>query len=118
MQKRMIFSIGTLLLGVFVYYLYYKQILINKNIAFILIRNYIPDALWTISFYSICAIFSKGLIKNYILFTAIYVIIIGILFEFLQFTGIVRGTFDIWDIITYIISSIVASLIEKKYWRN
>ena len=118
MRKKMIFSICTLLLGVFIYYLYQKQILIKNTILSSFIRNYIPDILWTISFYSISAIFLKEISNRYIIYTAIYIIIIGIIFELLQFTGVVRGTFDLFDIIIYSISAIVASLIENKYWRD
>ena len=95
-----------------------KHILIKNNLLLTFIRNYLPDILWTISFYFISSIFTKELTKHYIIFTAIYVIIIGFLFELLQFTGVVRGTFDISDIIVYTISVIVAGLIENKYWRD
>ena len=118
MRKKVIFSIYTLLIGVLIYYLYQKQILVKNNIIASFIRNYIPDILWTISFYSVSTIFLKEITKNYIIYTAIHIIIIGIFFELLQFTGVVIGTFDFFDIIIYIISAIVASLIENKYWRK
>ncbi|MBR2240264.1 MAG: hypothetical protein IJ890_02615 [Clostridia bacterium] len=118
MRKKVVFSIFALLLGVLIYYLYQKQILIKNNLFFSFIRNYLPDILWAISFYSISAIFLKEITKNYIIYTAIYIIIISIIFELLQFTGVVRGTFDIFDIIIYAISAIIASLIENKYWRD
>ena len=113
MRKKIIYSLITLLLGILIYFLSHKGILI-KNTSFLsFIRNYIPDILWTLSFYSVSTIFSKALTKNYIVFTALYVSIIGIIFEFLQFTGIVKGTFDVFDIFVYIISTIIASFIEK-----
>ena len=123
MRKKIIYSLITLLLGILIYFLSHKGILI-KNTSFLsFIRNYIPDILWTLSFYSVSTIFSKALTKNYIVFTALYVSIIGIIFEFLQFTGIVKGTFDVFDIFVYIISTIIASFIEKyiggdKKWRK
>ena len=43
-------------------------------------------------------------------------IILGIFFELLQFTGIVKGTFDFADIIIYAVSTIIACLVEKYYW--
>ena len=116
MRKRILFSILTLLIGITIYYLGQQHILIKSNIIASFIRNYIPDMLWTLSFYSLSVIFSKNITKNYILFTALYVIIIGVCFEFLQFTGIARGTFDVFDILVYIISASIASLIEKYYW--
>ena len=113
-----IFTFCALALGIFIYYLYKLQILIKKDLLSSFIRNYLPDILWMISFYSISVIFSKEITKNYIIFTALYVNIIGILFELLQLTGIVGGTFDIFDIVAYAISSIIAILIEKYYWRD
>jgi len=116
MRKRIIFSLITLLVGIFIYYLSLEHLLIKNNLISSFIRNYVPDILWTISFYSLSVIFSKGITKNYIILTAIYVIVISVIFELLQFTGIVRGTFDVFDIMIYIISTIFASLIEKYYW--
>lgn len=118
MRKRMMFSFCLLSLGIIIYCLYNQQILIKQNIIFSFIRNYVPDILWTLSFYSIISVFSKEITKNYILFTTLYINIIAIFFELLQFTGIVRGTFDIFDIIIYAISCFIAILIEKYYWRD
>jgi len=118
MRKRIIFSLCTLSIGIIIYALSLNNLLIKKDIISSLIRNYVPDILWIISFYSLSAIFSKQITKNYIIFTAIYVIVIGLLFELLQFTGIVRGTFDCFDILVYIISTITACLLEKYYWRD
>lgn len=115
MRKRMIFVISTLLVGILIYYLYNMQFLAKTDIISSFIRNYIPDFLWMISFYCLSAKFSKDLTKHYIIFTAIYVIILGVFFEILQLTGVVNGTFDIFDIITYIISTVFACLIEKYY---
>lgn len=115
MRKRMIFVISTLLVGILIYYLYNMQFLAKTDIISSFIRNYIPDSLWIISFYSLSAHFSKDLTKHYIVFTAIYVIILSVIFEILQLTGIVHGTFDIFDIITYIVSTILACLIEKYF---
>lgn len=123
MRKRMIFVISTLLVGILIYYLYNTQFLVKADIISSFIRNYVPDFLWLLSFYSLSAHFAKDLTKHYIIVTAMYVIILGVLFEILQLTGVVNGTFDIFDIITYIVSTIFACLIEKyflggKLWKN
>ena len=118
MRKKIIFSFFTLLIGSIIYFLSDTNILVKTNFITAFIRNYLPDILWTISFYTISTLLAKNITKNYILLSAVYVISIGILFELLQFTGIVRGTFDVWDILVYIIFSLVACLIEKKYWRD
>lgn len=115
MCKKIIFSLFTLLIGILIYYLSYKNQLIKVGYISSFTRNYIPDILWTLSFYTACTIFSKNIT---ILLTAVYVIIIGIIFELLQYTGKVRGTFDYYDIIVYIVFSFIASLIEKYYWRD
>ena len=116
MRKKIIFSLCALLLGILIYILSLEHFLIKNHFIFSFIRNYVPDILWTISFYTISTLFSKNITKYYIIFTAVYVIILGICFEFLQFTGVARGTFDVYDIIVYIISALIASLIEKYYW--
>lgn len=118
MRKKIIYSLCTLLLGILIYYLSLKGILTKNDFISSFIRNYVPDILWTLSFYSLSTIFSKAITKKFVIFTAIYVIIIGVFFEFLQFTGIVKGTFDVFDILVYIISTIIACLIEKYYWRG
>lgn len=118
MYKKIIYSLSTLLVGILIYVLSTMGLLIKDDPISSFIRNYIPDILWAISFYSLSTFFSKTLTKYYIVFTAIYVIIIGIFFEYLQFTGVASGTFDVFDILVYIISTIVASLTEKYYWRD
>ena len=118
MCKKIVFSICTLLLGIFIYYLGAIHYLTKTNLITTFIRNYVPDILWTISSYSFSTVFSKNITPKYILLTALYVVTIGLMFELLQFTGIVRGTFDIFDIIVYIVFSITSSLAEKYYWRD
>ena len=118
MCKKIIFSILLLFFGIFIYYLFRENILIKQNFILAFIRNYIPDILWTISFYCISTVFSKNIVKNYIVFTAIYVFSIGLFFELLQLKGIVKGTYDVFDIIIYIIAILVACLIEKNWRRN
>lgn len=62
--------------------------------------------------------FSKDLSKNYIIYTALYCFMIGLTFELLQLFGLIKGNFDIFDIIAYIISIIIAGLCEKYFWRE
>lgn len=117
MRKRIIFSLCTLILGIIIYYLYYKKILSENNEFSILIRNYIPDFLWMMSFYFFSINYSKRITNNYILLTSIYTFTIGLIFELLQLANIVKGTFDIFDIITYSISILFACVVEKYIWR-
>ena len=76
------------------------------------IRNYVPDCFWVISFYFMSINFTNNLTKRSLLFNSLYVILIGLIYEFLQLYNFVNGTFDIKDIIIYIVSVILACLIE------
>lgn len=118
MQKRIIISICTLILGVIIYYLYLNRIITEKTELLIFIRNYIPDFLWMTSFYFFSINYMKRITKRYIIFTAVYTFIIGVFFEKLQQAKIVKGTFDLYDIITYGISILLACIIEKYIWRE
>ena len=118
MQKRIIISLCTLILGIFIYYLYHQGVLIENTHFLVFIRNYIPDFLWMVSFYFFSINYSQRITKNYIIFTSIYTFALGLIFELLQLVNIVRGTFDILDIATYIISILLASIVEKYIWRD
>lgn len=118
MRKRVIVSVCTLILGILIYYLYFKRILIENTEISKFIRNYIPDFLWMVSFYFFSVNYSKRITKRYILLTSIYTFALGVFFELLQLANVVKGTFDILDIITYIISIILAGIVEKYIWRD
>ena len=104
MRKRIKVSSYTLILGIFIYYLYHQGIVIKNTGITMFIRDYIPDFLWMVSFYFFSINYSKRITKKYILFTSVYTFVLGLIFELLQLVNIVRGTFDIFDIITYIIA--------------
>lgn len=118
MRKRIIFSMITLLVGVFIYYLYDTRIIINTNGITRFVRNFIPDFLWMFSFFIFSINFSKEITKRYLVLTVIYTITLGVIFELLQLTKYVKGTFDIFDVITYIISIAVACFAEIFFWRD
>ena len=118
MRKKIIVSLCTLILGILIYYLYYQGIIIENTGFSIFIRNYIPDFLWMISFYFFSINYSIRITKKYILFTSVYTFALGLIFELLQLANIVRGTFDILDIITYIIAILLAGIAEKYIWRD
>ena len=118
MCKKIIYSLCTLIIGICIYLLSSYGLLTKSDYISSFIRNYVPDILWAISFYTLSTVFSKALSKYYIILTALYVILVGIFFEYLQFTGVAMGTFDVFDILVYIISTIIASLTEKYYWRE
>lgn len=113
MRKRIIVSIILLLSGILIYYCFNDQLIENK--VSLLVRNHLADGLWIASFFFIATVFSKKISKRYILLTSIYVITIGILFEMLQLNSIIKGTFDLIDIVVYIIFTLISCLIEKMW---
>ena len=65
------------------------------------------------SFFFLSINYAKRITKRHILLTAIYTFAVGLIFELLQFSSVVRGTFDVLDICTYIISILAACIVEK-----
>lgn len=112
MKKRFLLSVIFLIIGVIIYVVYRNGIMVKDNIVLSAIRNYLPDVCWTLSFYYASVNFAFNISKNYILLNSIYVFLISIVFEFLQYFGIVEGTYDILDILIYLTSIIFACLIE------
>ena len=77
-----------------------------------IIRNYLPDGLWSYAFIScILVIWSRQLNILWILVSGLSIIV----FEFLQSIHFLRGTGDIIDLATYIIFGLFALKINKKY---
>ncbi|MBR2744782.1 MAG: hypothetical protein IKE01_05775 [Clostridia bacterium] len=118
MRKRIVSIVLPLILGVIIYSLYHYKVLAKNNYLSSIIKNYVLDGLWVISFYFIVVCFMKKITQKYIWVTAIYTVILGALFEICQYKNIVNGTSDYLDIIVYFCASCIACLIEKKYWGN
>ena len=118
MKKRILISTVFLIIGIITYYFYGIGVLSKNNLCFSLIRNYIPDICWTISFFFMSINFAFIIFKKYILINAIYVLTVAFIFEVLQLFGIVGGTFDIIDILIYIIFVLISCIIEKRERKN
>jgi hypothetical protein len=124
-----------LIFGIFIYiafrdtniYLYY--IFKNETLKHIDIFNWIssfninsfiiyslPDGLWVFLSTNIFLIIWNGDIVRH-LFWVLLPLTIGILYEYMQYTGILSGTFDFYDIIIMFISAIV-SLSFYYFWRK
>ena len=73
------------------------------------IKNFLPDFLWAFSF--TCAFFVITRNRKHVI---LIVALCGILWESLQFTGIISGTGDIIDVIMYLTAVYTAVLINKK----
>ena len=111
-KRRLYLVLSFIIIGIITYYLFDIKVLTKSNVVFTIIRNFLPDVCWTISFFFMSIRFATNITKKYILLTSLYVFCIALLFELLQFFKIVKGTFDILDVITYTISIILACLIE------
>lgn len=112
-----------LLLGLILYILFGTKILeidlkllTTNTIITKIFRNHFFDFIWAFSFYIMCSYIMKLMTKKYKLLTGLYVVLIGIVYELLQLFNITSGTFDVLDILTYIIAVAVGSIIEKKIW--
>ena len=117
MKKRFILSAFFLILGILIYYLYNVRILKYNETFCLLIRNYIPDVCWTISFFFTSINFTKNITKNDLFINSIYVFLIAYLYEISQFFNIVKGTFDLIDIVIYLLAIIIADILEME-WRK
>ena len=112
-KKRFILSISFLIIGVITYLLFDMNFLTKSNTLFSIIRDFAPDICWTLSFFFLSIYFTSKLTKNDLIINSLYVFSIAILYELLQCYHIVKGTFDIVDIFIYIISIIIACLVEQ-----
>ena len=117
MKKRFILSLIFLIIGIIIYVLFRFNLIINNNLFTSFIRNYIPDMCWALSFFFASINFTKNITSNYLIVNSIFVLLFGIIFELLQYFRVVKGTFDVIDIIVYFISIIIAALIEF-LWRR
>ena len=108
-NKRVILSVVSFMIGVVIYWLFNNNVLTKSNLIYTIIRNYVSDGLWVISFFFIAINFSENITKKYVL-------IVGVIFEVMQLTNIANGTFDLLDILVYFIAILIACLIEKNIY--
>ncbi|NLG05346.1 MAG: hypothetical protein GX567_16215 [Clostridia bacterium] len=92
---------------------FYSNIHIHQNGFIVFIRNYVLDMLWGYSLiFSLFYIYGNNTAKLY------RILMIGwtfsALIEILQLTPIVKGTFDICDIVVELLSELFAVFIIKK----
>ena len=78
-----------------------------------LLNNHLCDFLWAFSLYcGLCAIFLPTKKQGIVVFLGC--VILGIIWELFQFYGVVGGTGDILDVVTYIFGAFVSLLITTK----
>jgi hypothetical protein len=110
-MKRLTYSLLTVLLPIATGFLLY----VLKDANFILIvRNYLPDALWAFSFTSAILIIWNGKINR---FWIVMLFLIFVAFEFLQSIKIITGTGDLNDVICYYTFAILAFFIYKQTFK-
>jgi hypothetical protein len=92
-----------ILIGIFIY----RTDFVNEGL---LIKNHFPDALWAYALTSSILIIWKREV-NY--FWLLLVILFFVVFEILQYLHFIKGTGDVWDVLTYLIATFIAIIINK-----
>ena len=115
---RFIISTLFLILGILIYFAFHFHYMERSNSTYTFIRNYVPDMCWVFSFFFVSVNFANKISNRPLLLNSVYVFAIATFFEFLQMFNIIKGTFDIVDIILYSISIVSAYFIEKKLRRT
>ena len=118
MKKRIFLSLSFLILGSLVYLMFDLEVISKSNFIYRFIRNYVPDMCWILSFFLTSINFTRNIAKNDLLMNSLYVLGIGILLEIFQYFNIVKGIFDFFDVLVYIIAVILACSLEIFLRRN
>ena len=127
-QKFTFFSLASLILGVFIYLILrndtyfhayisediksFFYIQTDKNFFIDFLKYYFIDFLWGLSLVSALNAVSLLNNKKSILINSIFTIFSGLLFELLQLSGIVNGTFDFIDILMYAVAASIVAVIN------
>lgn len=94
---------------------YHIKILLNDNLIFIFIRNYLLDMLWAYALV-IALFFVIGNNTVSVLKILSIAFSFTVILEILQITPIAEGTFDFYDIVVEFLAEVIAVLIIKKYF--
>lgn len=88
----------------------------RDNLSFLscdFIKYYIPDLLWSFSLGCGLIAILNPKIKG-VIYCCLVSLLYGCLWEILQYFQIVSGTFDIYDIVMYLLAAIIAVIINIK----
>ena len=100
--------VGSLLLGLPLFQWMHNSF---HHLSSPLLSYYLPDLLWCFSFCSILnAIYLPKRLG--ILVCGAAAILLGILWEAMQYSRIVSGTGDLWDILTYLLAALLSTIIN------
>lgn len=120
--------ISSLILGLILYWGFRKGLIINKLIDIKLFRNdfsgfplpdwciySLPDALWMFSLILLIITLWDFNFNKYCIIWISISYLTGIMFEILQKTTLIKGTFDYKDLVFMTIASILPILITYKF---
>ena len=132
MRKKIIILkiIVLLIIGFFLYYIFFSNAIFVKLIdrvigthyltiniendrpALQFVRNYLMDILWSCSLSSAIGLIIGSIDKIY----ASIIILSGfiIIMEIIQIFSFIPGTFDVWDIVVELLSSVITLFVDRK----
>ncbi len=119
--KHLILSLSLILAGAVLYVLFEGNlfsikildtaVLTATNSIMQFIRNFVIEFFIALGAFVLLSYFIKKLTSKYTLFTTLVVMLLGIGYEVLQLTKVIPGTFDLLDIVVYLIASLLGILI-------
>jgi hypothetical protein len=71
----------------------------------------LPDGLWMVSFMLLLTLLWSGKSRLHLLWWLIVTLLIGLSMEVMQYYNWLSGTFDLWDMLTYIVIFFFLSII-------
>jgi hypothetical protein len=71
----------------------------------------LPDGLWMVSFMLLLTLLWSGKSRLHLLWWLIVTLLIGLSMEVMQYYNWLSGTFDLWDMLTYIVIFFFFSII-------
>lgn len=96
----------------------YVYVNVKSNILTNFIRYYLPDFLWAFAFGAALTAVSYSHNRIVIILFSAVSFLIGVLFEFVQYFGIVNGTFDYFDILMYAVAALTCAAINIKLFKG
>ncbi|MBP3696375.1 MAG: hypothetical protein J6J45_02435 [Clostridia bacterium] len=96
----------------------YVYVNVKSNILTDFIRYYLPDFLWAFAFGAALTAVSYSHNRIVIILFSAVSFLIGVLFEFVQYFGIVNGTFDYFDILMYAVAALTCAAINIKLFKG
>lgn len=125
-KKYCLLSIVFLVLGISLYFMFNRNALVVRNVCSVLnievenqirfvgsdlISSFGADFLWSMSFTFMIQCILE--LKNKKIWFLIFSSILGCLYEFLQYLGLVYGTADILDVVIYIVGTCISVIIIR-----